>query len=115
MRFQSKVFFAIFTTSAALGSVLAFAAYRTFSHHLVDSYTHQYEAMNELIGNTLVQMEKTTELLSMNAAQYLQEYEAQYGLPETEALRKLAAKLNVTDIYATDKTGHFIRDTKFPV
>jgi len=80
-----------------------------------NNFVERYRSLSLMTGDTILQLEKTTEAVSRSALNRLFDLEKKKGLPSGAALKKLARESEVSHFYITDKSGRFIRNTDIPV
>jgi C4-dicarboxylate-specific signal transduction histidine kinase len=111
MRFERKIFIAVFCSTLVIGSLLVWAAHRYASTRSRDEFVARYSVFNRVLADTLTRLDTDTEVLMLNAAQVVAERDAERGLLSTEELKSLRDRLGVTHIFMVDKSGKFIRST----
>lgn len=109
MKFSHKVFLAIFSLVAVVLVASEILILRSIASQTEREYVKRYSSLSRQIGDTLTQIDKTTDLVMQNALRVLRERERASGLPSNAELKKLAAELGVTILYITDARGRFIR------
>ncbi len=111
MKFATKVFAITLGTSVFTATALSLLLYQALKEYQEQQFTESYQSKLKIIGDTLVQLEKSSDLIAQNAAYALQQLEKVQGLPTNESLTELAKSLHVAHIFATDRDGKFIRST----
>jgi signal transduction histidine kinase len=111
MKFRSKLFLSHLLSIIVSLSLISFLIYKQLKKTITEQYVERYQSVNEVVAETLVQLEKSSELLSKTAIEYLYEFE-KAGLPGRKTLKNLRDKLNVGLIAITDKEGRFLRNTQ---
>lgn len=111
MTFARKVFAAVIITSTVVGVAIILTTYKYVREQTEDSFVSRYTTFSQTLGNTLTQLDLSTEALMLNAAHVLSGLDAEKGLLSTEYLRSIRSNLNVTHIFVVDRNGKFIRTT----
>lgn len=111
MSFARKVFISVFMTTLVLGSALIWAAHNYVAKQTEENFISRYSVFSRIIGDTLTQLDASTEALMLNAAKVVAARDAEKGTLSTEALKALRSEINVTHIFVVDKLGNFIRST----
>lgn len=111
MSFARKVFISVFITTIALGTVLIWASFSYVTQQTTDDFISRYSVFSRVLGDTLTQLDQSTEALMLNAAKIVAAKDAQHGLLPTTTLNKLKSEINVSHIFIVDKNGNFIRST----
>ena len=111
MRFERKIFIAVFLSILLVGSLLTWAAYRYSSDRSREEFTSRYSVFTRVLADALTRLDTSTEALMLNAAHVVAARDAEKGLLSTEELKEMRSELGVTHIFMVDKTGKFIRST----
>ena len=111
MRFQRKIFIAVFCSTLVIGSLLIWAAHRYTSARSRDEFVSRYTVFTKVLADTLTRLDTSTEALMLNAAQVVSARDAAKGLLSEGELKAMRAKLGVTHIFMVDKDGSFLRST----
>ncbi len=111
MRFERKIFIAVFVTTLVIGSVLIGLGYRYASGKAKEDFISRYTVFNRVLSDTLTRLDASTESFMLNAAKLVAAKDAQKGILTTEELKKLSAEIGVTHIFVVNKDGKFIRST----
>jgi signal transduction histidine kinase len=111
MRFERKIFIALFCATFLIGSSLIWVGHRYASNKALEEFDSRYEVLNKVLADTLTRLDTSTESLMLNAARVAVERDAQKGLLSTEELKKLSVELGVTHFFVVNKDGNFIRST----
>lgn len=109
--FEQRIFAAIFLISFFISGVCLWVTFGFVIKKTQKDYFSKYKTLSHVLGNTLLQLERNTELLMANAAKVIQIRDKEKGPLSTEDLKQLAAQLNLTHVFVIDKTGRFIRST----
>jgi signal transduction histidine kinase len=111
MRFERKIFIAVFCTTLVIGSLLIWAGHKYASDRSRDEFISRYSVFTRVLADTLTRLDTSTETLMMNAAQVIAARDAQKGLLSTAELKSMRESLGVTHIFMVNKDGSFIRST----
>lgn len=108
-RLAFKVFAAIFSITAATLGLTGLVILRHISARSEADYLRHYANLAGQIGETLNQLDKTTDLIVINALNALWEKERRGGLLSNEELAKLRDELKMENLYILDRNGVFLR------
>lgn len=111
MKFERKIFIAVFCTTLAIGSLLIWAAHRYSSERAQDEFISRYSVFTHVLADTLTRLDTDTEALMLNAAQVVAAKDASHGLLSTNELKSMSKSLGITHIFVVAKDGTFIRST----
>ena len=111
MRFERKIFIAVFCATLLIGSTLIWAAYRYVSMKSRDEFISRYKVFTHVLADTLTRLDTSTEALMANAAQVVTDRDTAKGIPSNEELKAMRSQLGMTHIFMADKNGKFIRST----
>ena len=111
MRFERKIFIAVFVTTLVFGSILIGMGYRYASGKTKEDFISRYTILNRVLSDTLTRLDSSTESLMLNAAKVVAAKDAQKGVLSTDELKKLTTEVGVTHIFVVNKNGDFIRST----
>lgn len=111
MKFERKIFLALFLSTFVIGSLLVWAGHRYATTRSQDEFIARYSVLNRVLADTLTRLDTSTEALMLNAAQVIADRESSKGLLSNEELRSMTDSLGVTHIFIVDKDGNFIRST----
>lgn len=81
------------------------------SHWTTKEYVSRYATFSTVLGDTLGNLDISTETFMRNAAEVVAERDAQEGILSTERLNEIRIQLNVTHIFVINDQGDFIRST----
>lgn len=111
MKFSTKVFLAVFLPALGLLLAASTVLYTYLSTSTRAQFIAHYQSVTHQVGQTLTQLESTTDLLMSSAVQVLRERVHQSGPLANDELRKLRTELGVSHLYIVNKEGAFIRAT----
>lgn len=114
MRISLKLFLAIFSISLVGLVGLEVGIYRLMVSRFEAEYAARYRDFANQVGDTLVQVERLSDLALWNAAHVLREVERAQGLPTNSKLMSLKETLGVRSLSIADDRGRFLR-SDFPV
>jgi hypothetical protein len=63
MRFSTRIFIALVCLSITISSAIIWSAHVYIKKSKIDTFKKNYEVLLKVVGDTLVQMEKNTEIL----------------------------------------------------
>ncbi len=111
MKIRSKIFWSVFGSSVALVIIISSVVFHYSRLQVINQYQRRYELANEIIGNTLRQLEAMSDMLSASALVQLADKLKSNEIPSNAALHAMAEQLNVSRLYVIDHQGRFIRDS----
>jgi signal transduction histidine kinase len=111
MRFERKIFIAVFCSTLMIGSLLIWAAHRYVSTRSEQDFISRYNVLTHVLADTLTRLDTSTETLMMNAAEVISARDAEKGLLSTDELKTLRDRLGITHIFMVNKDGSFLRST----
>jgi len=115
MKFYKKLTLSLFFLSFGIVSTLCVALYFYLSQFIRTEILKNYNDKLSQLIDIFLELEKTTELIGLNALNSLKIIEEISGLPSDEQLKKIAEKSSINHIYITNASGYFIRSTNGPI
>ncbi|USN46750.1 MAG: HAMP domain-containing histidine kinase [Pseudobdellovibrionaceae bacterium] len=109
--FSKKIFLSIFVTTVVITTGIVGVLYYYSLHWTKTRFVSRYSVLTNVLGDTLKQLERTTDILMMNAAKVVKIVDSDNGILSTEALKSLTYDLNITHLFIIDRQGQFIRST----
>ena len=113
MKISLKVFIAIFSVTATILAISGALVLRFTTVQAKADYVSRYQNVAKQIGDTLVQVDKTTDIIMQNALYTLSEREKARSLPSNAELLRIKSKLGVDTLYITDRDGNYLRSDWF--
>ncbi len=113
MKFSLKVFIGIFAVASSVLGMLSFFVLRLTERQAEAGYIERYQQFSNQLGDTLVELDKGTDAIMLNALRVLREKEKQRGLLSNAELSALKDELGVGSLYIADASGKFIRSDWF--
>jgi signal transduction histidine kinase len=114
MKFKYKLFISFTSLSIFLVSLLVYIFYRIVAYDTVLQYEGQYKRLESIVSETFLTLEKLSENSALISIKSIRNIYASTKLPDDNELKKIAVKMGVNQIAATDLSGNFIRDTVTP-
>ena len=111
MNFSRKIFIAVFGSTLFLCSTLIWLAYHFTSVRTKQTYLDRYTSISRILGNSITQLERTTENLMYNAALVVANEDKKHGTLSTKELKRLSEQLGMTHLFSVDTLGNFTRST----
>jgi signal transduction histidine kinase len=111
MRFERKIFIAVFCSTFLIGSLLIWVGHHYASTKAREDFVSRYSVFNRVLSDTLTRLDTSTESLMLDAAKVVVARDAQKGLLSTNELKAMSTEIGVTHIFVVDKDGTFIRST----
>ncbi|TBR23564.1 HAMP domain-containing protein [bacterium] len=108
-RLAFKVFAAIFSITAATLALTGSVILRRIAADSERDYLRHYANLAGQIGDTLNQLDKTTDLIAINALNAFREKERRGGLLSNAELARLRDELKMENLYILDRRGVFQR------
>jgi len=99
----------MFFLTAVILVTLEFAIFRFITSRAESEYLLRYGNFTAQIGDTLMQIDKLSDSMLLNAAYVLREKEKTAGLPSNESLMSLKDDLSVRSLSILDSGGNFLR------
>ena len=107
MKLSTKAFFLLLSFSGSLCILLATLIFSNQRSKIDHDHTRKNIAMTEMIGNTLTEMESVVDRLMKGALEHIYFIDQHEGIKSTERLTQIRDQLVVSDIFITDREGHF--------
>jgi signal transduction histidine kinase len=111
MRFERKIFIAVFCSTFLIGSLLIWVGHHYASTKSREDFVSRYSVFNRVLSDTLTRLDTSTESLMLDAAKVVVARDAQKGLLSTDELKAMSAEIGMTHIFVVNKDGTFIRST----
>lgn len=99
----------MFSLTAVILLTLEIVIFRFITSRTEAEYLQRYGNFTAQIGDTLIQIDKLSDSLLLNAAYVLREKERASGLPTNESLMRLKETLGVRSLSVLDSGGNFLR------
>jgi HAMP domain-containing protein len=110
-RFETKILWTIFVTTALVGVGLTITAYLYFSHSIRQEFFDRYSSLNRMLGKSIVEAETAAEVTMLNAAYLIQVHDIKSEPLSVPELKKLVTKTGMTHAFLINRDGQFIRST----
>lgn len=108
-RLAFKVFAAIFAITAATLGLTGAVIHRNIAARSERDYLKHYANLAGQVGDTLNELDKTTDLIAINALNAFRERDRRGGLLSNEELARLRDELKMENLYVLDRRGVFQR------
>src|SRR5438309_812069 len=103
MKFSLKIFLGIFSVAVISLLITGAMALRTVFSKTQVEYIQRYQNLSNQIADTLIQADRMTDSVLLNALYVLREIEEKKGLPSNTDLMRLKGQLGVSTFYITDR------------
>jgi len=108
-----KSFFYIFFSALIISSICVIALYQLVRESTVNIFLRDYQNRSNLISRTISELEKYSELISLNAAYAIRESISHHGLPSKKTLQAFTRQFGISDIFIINSRGKFINEAFF--
>lgn len=108
-RLAFKVFAAIFAITAATLGLTGAVIHRHIAARSERDYLKHYANLAGQVGDTLNELDKTTDLIAINALNAFRERDRRGGLMSNSELARLRDELKMENLYILDRRGVFQR------